>query len=1244
MRLKRLEIHGFKSFRDKTIIHFDTGITGIVGPNGCGKSNIVDALFWVMGGQSPKLLRGNSMKDVIFAGSSKRAPSSFAEVALVLANPGEKKIRIGRGIVTPLEIKLSRKLYKNGETEYRINGSPVRLKDIQEVFFDTGAGAKSYSIIAQGEINRLIQSKPQERRTMIEEVAGIVKFKMRKKESLRKIAYAKENLNRVQDLKKELSKNLEQLGHQAEKAVLARKLKEKMKKNELIVKANEHFHFLSEIKTLLETVQTIKQNLEAGTNDKVAISAKLEQVKVLSDEFSSQLEQKQGLYNQRVQSITKAEEELKFLRKEKEDKKEQRELRLKEATGLQEELMRIEGDLKEAFAALTKASEFNYDEDSYRQLEDEFNELKAIMTLKESTVIELREEMEEERKGIRIVEEETFRLENALAHAQSDLEGLEEQIQEGQEEAEAQSQDLELGEQKAQELLEQIEGQKKEKELLQEQLAGLRKELKDLSSRQAALKEETILTQSKIDSSGEILRNMRQDFVDPVEFSESVQKAGAWVLGNKVKCDDEYARGIEALFLDLWHAILGASEENIEEMVQNLKEASELTFLSLGKETACSNRPASEASELAYEKKALEWEAYLKEMGCEKVLRCEEILDFSEVEGPNLRPLFRGSFLVDRFSPHWDFSRLPLGLATFDGQFVMGRPSGQSEQGLLLRYKDLSEKTLGPIELANQKEQYEKALLALTEKGRENQQALEKSEQKMLKTQAELEEKQKNLEAWNTDLATLLAQIEGYSRALKKINTVNESLKLQREKIQGQLLEKKDKLEEAQEEKGHLLEEFNERQEDLLQMQSELQEKKEKLEEVSERYLVERAQVTGLKREIEAHQKRHQELSDREKKLQKNLLYLEDLTQNLEKREKEAGALADELQVSVKEEAATLSLMEKEIKEQKQQQEAYFSQISELEEKNSDLIYTINQQDKDLSAAKTRLENGLRAEQEVARWGKDQYGLALREMLLPEVRFREEDRQYLWDDNPSNEEEDFSNGLREGGEEAPDYQFRRLYKGELAEVKTRLREAKSEFFKLGDINWVAIEERDKKKERYDFICEQETILEGSIADLDQTIELIDEKSKLRFAEAFENVNRRFQRVFPILFGGGEASLKIVGDLEDVECGVDIMARPPGKKLANINLLSGGEKALAAVSLIFAIFLVKPSPFCLLDEVDAPLDDANVGRFNDLLKEMSHGSQFILITHNKKTMSLNDLLYGVTMQEPGVSTAMSVTLQ
>jgi chromosome segregation protein len=320
MKLSKLHLQGFKSFRDKTTIYFDDGITGIVGPNGCGKSNIVDALFWVMGEQSAKHLRGKSMKDLIFAGSDKYSPASFAEVTLVLENVNGKHIHIANQVVKPNEIQIARKLYRNGETEYRINGLPARLKDIQEVFMDTGAGAKSYSIIAQGEINRLVQAKPVERRTMIEEVAGITKFKKRKHESMRKIDQTQTNLGRLNDLQSEIYKNLKALERQAEKAERAKNLKEKIRKFDLVVESHKEFNYLKDFSEGQDFLAKNKTLLSELIGDKEKLELTLADERIKRTELTEQVDASQKEYNEKSRELAGLEQKLNYLQKNKEEK------------------------------------------------------------------------------------------------------------------------------------------------------------------------------------------------------------------------------------------------------------------------------------------------------------------------------------------------------------------------------------------------------------------------------------------------------------------------------------------------------------------------------------------------------------------------------------------------------------------------------------------------------------------------------------------------------------------------------------------------------------------------------------------------------------------------------------------------------------------------------------------------------------------------------------------------------------
>ncbi|MBT4790328.1 MAG: AAA family ATPase, partial [Halobacteriovoraceae bacterium] len=394
MKLLRLHLQGFKSFKDKTTINFDDGITGIVGPNGCGKSNIVDALFWVMGEQSAKHLRGNKMKDLIFAGSSKYTPASFAEVTLVLENDTGKHIHIGNQVSKPSEIALTRKLYRNGETEYRINNVPARLKDIQEVFMDTGAGAKSYSIIAQGEINRLVQAKPVERRTMIEEVAGVTKFKMRKKESIKKIEQTQINLNRLSDLQAEIHKNLKALERQAEKAEKARRLKGRVKHHELIVKSHKEHAFLSDYVSIRKSLEDNKLIVEQASIRKDQLELALEDERIKKVDLIEKIDDFQAQFNELSRELAASEERLKHLKKSCDEKGQHIVSRSKENEELGLDIESRSEKLSELKDKMRDLEAQNFEEMDFSSLEEKVDNYKESLTEKEELMSELNSMLE----------------------------------------------------------------------------------------------------------------------------------------------------------------------------------------------------------------------------------------------------------------------------------------------------------------------------------------------------------------------------------------------------------------------------------------------------------------------------------------------------------------------------------------------------------------------------------------------------------------------------------------------------------------------------------------------------------------------------------------------------------------------------------------------------------------------------------------------------------------------------------
>jgi len=546
VKLKRLIIHGFKSFKDRTTIHFDDGITGIVGPNGCGKSNIVDALFWVMGEQSAKHLRGSSMKDVIFSGSSKYSPGAWAEVSLVLANETGKHIHIGNKVSNPEEIQLTRKLYRNGETEYRINGTPCRLKDIQEVFMDTGAGAKSYSIIAQGEIDRLVKAKPEERRVMIEEVAGITKFKVRKRESVRKIEQTEANLNRLQDLQQEIDKNLKTLKSQAEKAEKAKRLKEQVEKNELIVASHQEHEILTNYRESKNSLNGLNVNVVEWRAQKQNLEISLEQERILREELVEKIDVYQAEYNKLSNELAAAEERLNSLKRSIDEQNKLINLRTKDGEELAKDLEDRSKRLEQLKDEHKKLLEFSEEDHDYSGLEVKVSELKRELESKELLLKKLADSLGQHQKDFISIEQKIFNnnsrveeISNNLQDTTQEIEALEDRYSGVSSELREEREQLNTLENRKVELAAKESTSKQEIQSLKDEFAQI-----DVKARDA--RKEMIQIESKLVSLQEINASLEGVKEGAAAFLRSGECDGHQILGNLVKCEDVYTGAVQA--------------------------------------------------------------------------------------------------------------------------------------------------------------------------------------------------------------------------------------------------------------------------------------------------------------------------------------------------------------------------------------------------------------------------------------------------------------------------------------------------------------------------------------------------------------------------------------------------------------------------------------------------------------------------------------------------------------------------
>lgn len=1224
MRLKRLIVHGFKSFKDRTTINFDDGITGIVGPNGCGKSNIVDALFWVMGEQSAKHLRGSSMQDLIFSGSQKYAQAGWAEVTLVLDNPEEKHIHVGKEILSPSEIQLTRKLYKNHETEYRINNRICRLKDIQEVFMDTGAGAKSYSVIAQGEIDRLVQAKPEERRAMIEEVAGVTKFKRRRRESLKKIEHTMANIERISDIKQEIHRSLKSLEKQAAKAERAKYLKEKVKKYEVSLAAHKEYSALKGFRdcrlNLIE--QTAKQSEAQLQKDQYKLS--LERLKLQQAEHVEQVDQLQAEYNQWSKVTVAKEEKRNYLQKSLDEKSHFVDSRNEEVESAQADLEsrkeRLE-ELNRQKAELEQASVSN----SLESIQEKLSELagreeskKGELTQQQTVLNQLKEQadtlakelmrngaiIEEKTQSLTDINAEILDLEERSSSVSKEVIGNRAEL----DEREAQfNKQTKIVEDKTEELRKLGEKREKQRKKLEE----LSKEEVSLKSKSQALKEFNETVERKINSVTAVLKDLQD---------------GNAKLSDIVQWEEQYEKHIIELLGDKLGALVTKNKsglQQIQEWVASRKNT-EISVLCEG---------SGETSDIG---EALAQLDLGEVTPLSHAIKCTDE-GFDQV----LKNLFHGFYIVEKLDADVIASLPSLaglkGLIGKDMNYKLLREGGldvvnvgkkSSEyEGILERKRQIEEfeKRLDDLhpeieglmtevaELQDQKTEVESDLSELRDELNENRETFFDLRSKLEARLAQCEQSESRLEI-------LKKRKTVFSEARLESLEKEENLKKKEEELNTELAQSQDLTKGLDTALQELLKETSLEKEALL-------EQKLVIESFEER-------SSALESQL---QDTNQQIGKLEKQIESGKEFVAKMNQEMEENRQEKAQLDDQIKVELEK----LNDCDERLKASKAQLQEIQDEMSTVDIQERQLGTKLSKYEKNIVEFELKIERFLEEEEHLVRDIFEKHRIDLRRVIGAFLEISSEDLTELRDVSSIFIQE------TESGETTitpEDFTFVKKSPKEVSDIQRRFKGYKSELNRIGDVNWQAVSDYERQKIRYDFLRDEDEALRNSVKDLEIAIEHIDEKCRNRFNQAFSDVSEKFERVFPIIFGGGSAKLSVVGDINGPECGVEIHAQPPGKKMQNINLMSGGEKAMTALSLIFSIFLVKPSPFCLLDEVDAPLDDANVGRFNDLLREMSSQSQFVLITHNKKTMELNDTLYGITMQEPGISTALSVQLQ
>jgi len=1188
MRIRRLEMVGFKSFMDRTVVAFDEGVTGVVGPNGCGKSNVADAIRWVLGEQSALRLRGRSMEDVIFNGSESKAPLSLAEVNLTFENDQSSELPPQyRGLA---EITVGRRLFRTGESDYLINKAPARLLDVNDLFFGSGVGRTAYSIIEQGRVGQIVSSRPEDRRSIIEEAAGITKYKKRREAAERKMEATRHNLERVSDIVQELGKQLDSLNRQARKAERYRALRAQIRELELHVAAARYLE-------LTVGRREAEERHAAARGEEAEIAARLAQIE-------SGLEADRDLLAERERSL----QGLGDREHELESQARVSEVSVQAAARELEQISeRSGGQVSEVEALKVQAEALAAERESLLFQRDELQRLSGSDEERlAETEGALRAVVGEEAALLGEVERARAAAADALGHAAARRSEL---AQLGRQGADLQSR-LARTRAEMEELASRATGldgsrsthverlgRTRQLKLRLEEQRGAQEELLERTrsefiqneAKLITLREELSDRRARLQSLLEVMRNY-EGYGRGVRSIMTRARSGpggeGGVLGlvaDVVAAPVEYEDAVEAVLGERLQYVIVESHSQGVEAIDWLKSAAEgraslIPILRLRQDEGGAGEP--DRSHPGF------------------VATCLEVVRVDPAYDQLARFLLGDAVIVRDLRSAlemWQAGGTRQTLVTLDGEVldphgvVTGGPLEGEGHGALQRRREVQElqETVHSFEaefamaqerhrtLQSRLLQLEGALKSIDQDNREKDLALLTQEKDLARLGEELDR-----------LAERMRQLEleraGLDEGLASLSREEEAHRVEAATAEAE----RGRQEERAREAGARLDELRARAEAL----------QAGVLDIKVKVAADREKREGLGDSLRRVEEAMREVGERRERLFAALssgnARAAELRARVDETHRDAGQLAEELGHV----RAALALERTAHEEAVLKARAREAEARELRKRAETLSQAST--DAALTAREHALELAHLEEQTRERWQVD-----VREELL---RFH--------------------------AERAPGEAERR-----------RLEELKAQAERMGAINLTAIEEYDELARRHAFLSGQKADLEGSLADLRTAIARINRASRERYRETYDRVNEKFQQVFPRLFNGGRAGLVLTQDGEDEAGGVEIFAQPPGKKLQSVNLLSGGEKALTAVALIFAIFLIKPSPFCLLDEVDAPLDDANVGRYNELVKEMSKASQFILITHNKRTMEMVDTLYGVTMEEPGVSKLVSVRL-
>ena len=1179
MYLKSIEVQGFKSFANKIVFDFHNGITGIVGPNGSGKSNVADAVRWVLGEQRVKQLRGGSMQDVIFAGTENRRPLSYAYVAITLDN-SDHQLSIDYE-----EVTVSRRLYRSGESEYLINGAACRLKDINELFYDTGIGKEGYSIIGQGQIDRILSSKPEESRELFDEATGIVKFKRRKNTAQKKLEDEKQNIVRINDILAELEKQLGPLEKQSAAA------REYLKKKEALKLCDVNM-FLLETERVQGALTELEQKISDTDRELKETTGQYENIKKEHARIEEELEELNRRLDETKEAASRAGLGRQQLEGQIEVLKEQINSVRQGGEQLEGRLKNIAADVKERQEAREKLAA------EQAELAKQLEAAASVSGEADARLQELREQIEAENTAAEICKNTIISLLNERASTKGRLQRYDAMQEQAQIRRTELNQKLLLAKSSEEEQRVQYEGHLKKLEEIsgriitlseaqrekEAEAEGLRRELgkknEELEIGQSAFHRES----SRLES----LRNMAERYDG---YGNSIRKVMEQkknvpgiegVVADLIKVDQRYETAIETALGGSIQNIVTENEDTAKELIEYLKKNrfGRATFLPL---TSVGGRGGFAKPEALKEKGAIGLASTLIRADKKydrvvqhllgRVLVAEHIDDAIRIARKYKHSIFIVTLEGESLSP---------GGSMTGGAF-------RNSSNLLGRKRELTELEENVQKLEADIREARLQIETLREQRRER-----RAEAESLSTELQRLYLQQNTAKMNSDQAKARLDeiIEGYSGLRKELSEIEKQfadIHDSREAIFREIRES----EEQEKQNEARIETAQARLAELKQSEAESIDDNEK----AHLKLAALTQKAGFVDENAA-------------RIERELVRL-----HTEEQEIHEGMQKGNADIEAKEEG--IGALRKQIEDMIARSERLNGETAELGGKREALL--TGQKDfftkrEELSDKQTRLDK------EVFRLNSQ------REKLEETV---DSLTDYMWEEY----ELTYNTALPMKQEEDMD----------LAALKRQTSVLKDEIRKLGDVNVNAIEDYKNISERYEFMNTQRNDLVKAEETLMGIISELDTGMRRQFEEQFARIRVEFDKAFKELFGGGKGTLELDPDADMLEAGVRIIAQPPGKKLQNMMQLSGGEKALTAISLLFAIQNLKPSPFCLLDEIEAALDDSNVNRFAKYLHKLTKNTQFIIITHRKGTMESADRLYGITMQEKGVSTLVSVNL-